>query len=135
MYHDIDLSSELKIYKLIEKPHLSYILNSIENRKTVAFSILQRNDDAILLIDSDGFIIDSIFAGLTEKHLEYITKNAPKDYKDNILKLLRDQEMVNGVFEIAKAMDGDLGRGATQNQDRVRNVIQYIKDNRIVFEF
>jgi hypothetical protein len=43
--------------------------------------------------------------------------------------------MVNGVFEIAKAMDEDLGRGATQNQDRVRNVIQYIKDNRIAFEF
>ena len=62
-------------------------------------------------------------------------KNAPEDYKKNILELLNNQEMVNGIFEIAKAMDDDLGRGATQNQDRARNVIQYIKDNRIAFEF
>jgi hypothetical protein len=32
-------------------------------------------------------------------------------------------------------MDEDLGEKITKNQERVRNVIQYIKDNRMVFEF
>ena len=135
MEHKIDLLSELKIYKLLGKPHFSYVLNSVANRKTVASSMLQRDEGVILLADSDGFLIDSVFAGLSGKHIEHIAKNAPRDYKNNILKILQDQEMMRGVFEIAKAMDDDLGRGTTQNQDRVKNVIQYIKDNRIAFEF
>jgi len=38
-------------------------------------------------------------------------------------------------FEIAKSMDEDLGKNTTQNQDRIKNLIQYIKDNRGAFEF
>jgi len=43
--------------------------------------------------------------------------------------------MMKGVFEIVKAMDEDLGRGSTSNQDRIKKVIQYIKDNRVTFKF
>lgn len=126
---------EFSIRGIIYEPHFSYIESTLANRKKVSMAILQRNVDSILSIDSSGFIVDSIFAGLTEKHIEYIAKNAPKDCKDNILKILKDKEMMGGVFEISKAMDEDLGGGVTQNQDRVKNVIQYIKDNQPVFEF
>jgi hypothetical protein len=126
---------ENDIKKNIHEPHFSYIEGTIMERKGVAYSILQRDENEILLAASSGFLIDSVFSGLSAKHIEYIAKNGPKDYKDNILKLLQDQEMMQGVFEIAKAMDDDLGRGATQNQERVKNVIQYIKDNRVAFKF
>jgi hypothetical protein len=131
----IKFEEELNIRRNMKEPHLSYIEDSIVNRRRVSVLVLSKKENEILLIDSYGFMFDSVFAGLTEKHIEYIAKNGPRDYKTNILKLLRDQEMMKGVFEIAKAMDEDLGEKITKNQERVRNVIQYIKDNRMVFEF
>ena len=135
MYYNIPIETELTIRKYLREPHFSYIEESIFNRKQVSTILLSKKQDEILLIDSYGFNFDSVFAGLTEKHIEYIAINGPKNYKENLLKILQDQEMMKGVFEIAKAMDEDLGENVTQNQDRIKNVIQYIKDNLIVFEF
>ena len=135
MGRELDLIEKINIEDNIKEPFAIYFHGTLEEKKRVARSVLQRDNDAIILISSGGFSFDSIFSGLTEKHIEHIAKNAPKNYKDNILKLIHDQEAINDVFEIAKAMDEDSGRGSTQNQKRVRNVIQYIKDNRMVFEF
>lgn len=129
------IEKEIEIIDHISHPHL-FSFGDEKSKKNISQQIFKNYEEKeILIIDPYGFLIGSVFAGLTEKHIEYIAKNAPKDYKDNILKLLQDQEALKGVFEIAKAMDDDLGRGSTQNQDRARNVIQYIKDNRIAFEF
>lgn len=126
---------EMDVNENIKEPHLSYVIATLQERKKVVYSVFQRKETDLLLIDSSGFLIDSVFAGLTEKHIEYIAKNAPKNYKQNLLKILQDAEMMKGVFEIAVDMDTDIGKNITQNQDRVKNVIQYIKDNKMVFEF
>jgi len=135
MPYSIPIEIELTVRKYLREPHFSYIEESIFNRKKVSNILLSKKQDEILLIDSYGFVFDSIFAGLTEKNIEYIAKNAPRDYKESLLKILHDQEMMGGVFEIVKAMDEDLGESVTKNQERIKNVIQYIKDNRVVFEF
>lgn len=132
---ELTLPEEFNIKEAIQEPHFSYIESTILNRVHVSYSILNRNEQDILLIDNSGFLIDSVFAGLTEKHIEYIAKNGPQKYKESLSKILQDAEMMKGVSEIAKAMDEDLGRNTTQNQDRVKNVIQYIKDNHTAFEF
>ena len=135
MENELAIEEELEIEERISEPFSNYFSGSLSEKKRVSLSIFQRKENEILLVNNYGFTIDFIFSGLTEKHIEHIANNAPKDYKENIMKILQDQEMMKGVFEIAKAMDEDLGRGATQNQDRVRNVIQYIKDNRVAFQF
>jgi hypothetical protein len=132
---NIELKDELEIRNILVEPHFSYLNDDTFSRKQVSLSILQRKNEDIILIDSYGFNFDSIFAGLTEKQIEYIAKNTPKNYKDNIIKILKNQEMMKGVHEIAKSIDEDLGGDFTQNQERIKNVIQYIKDNRAVFEF
>lgn len=132
---NIELDKELYLRGILAEPHLSYVSETLLERKKVVYLVLQRNETDILLIDSSGFLIDSVFAGLTEKHIEYIAKNAPNNYKENLLKILKDTEMMKGVFEIAVDMDTDIGKNITQNQDRVKNIIQYIRDNKIVFEF
>lgn len=129
---NIDIEKELSIRNNLGEPHLSYIEDSISNRKNVSSLVVSKNTNEILLIDSYGFLIDSVFAGLTEKHIEYIAKNAPQDYKNNILKILKDQQMMNGVFEITQSMDAN---NTMEHQKRIKNVIQYIKDNHVVFEF
>jgi hypothetical protein len=132
---DLTLEEKVKIREGLKEPHFSYIESKLLNRTKVAFSILQRKEADILLVDSYGFSIDSVFAGLSEKNIEYIAKNGPKNYKNNILKILGDQGMLKGVFEIAQAMDEDMNGDTTRNQERVRNVIQYIEDNKIAFQF
>ncbi len=131
---ELSFEEDLKIRKFIREPHLSYIDSTIGNRKNVAYLVLQKKEDEILLIDKSGFIIDSVFAGLTEKHIEYIAKNAPRDYKKNILSALADKKMMDGVLEIVRSMDDDV-QGMTKNQERINNVIRYIKDNIIAFQF
>jgi len=39
------------------------------------------------------------------------------------------------IIEVAKAMDEDTDNKETSNQRRIQNVIQYIKDNQMVFQF
>lgn len=126
---------EFDLCEKLQFPHLLFYQKDIVSQKRLAFEILSKKEDEILLVTSYGFGHGGTLAGLSEKNIEYIAKNSPKDYKESLLKILKDQAMVREVFEVAKAMDEDLGRGATQNQERVRRVVQYIKDNRAVFEF
>jgi hypothetical protein len=132
---DMEIEKEILIRNNLREPHFSYAEDSVLNKKKASILMMHKSNDEVLLVDSYGFNFDSIFAGLTERHIEYIAKSGPKNYKDNIMKILKDQEMMKGVFEIAKALDDDAGRNVTDNQERIRNVIQYIKDNRVVFEF
>ena len=132
---NMEIEKEILIRNNLREPHFSYAEDSVFNKKKASILMMHKSNDEVLLVDSYGFNFDSIFAGLTERHIEYIAKNGPRDYKNNIMKMLRDQEMMKGVFEIAKTMDDDSGRNATDNQDRIRNVIQYIKDNKVAFEF
>ena len=129
------LQTEIEVIDHLQHPHLFFI-GKPEIKKNVSSEILSDyKDKEILIIDPYGFSTDSVFSGLTEKHIEYIAKNAPQDYKINILKILKDQETMQSVFEIVKSMDTDLGNNSTQNQERIKNVIQYINDNQIAFEF
>jgi len=124
---------EMNILERLKEPHLSYVIETPQEKKMVSRDILKRKENEIVLITNSGFLIDSVFAGLTEKHIEYIAKNAPKNYKENLLKILKDTEMMKGVFEIIKAMDED--NNNIGNQNRIQHIIQYIKDNHVVFEF
>ena len=126
---------EFDLYEKLQFPHFSLSQKNIVSQKKLAYEILSRKEDNVMLVTSYGFEYSEILAGLSEKHIEYITNNGPMDYKENILKVLSDEKMTDMVFEITKAMDEDLGENVTQNQDRIKNVIQYIKDNLIVFEF
>ena len=134
MIGDLKILEEYKIRDFIENPDFTYVEGTILERRRVSVSILMRREVEVLLIHKSCFLIDSVFAGLSENHIEYIAKNGPKNYKENLLKILDDQGMMKGVFEIAEAMDEDLGDNITKNQERVKNVIQYIKDNRVAFE-
>lgn len=135
MKRDLAMSEELDIIEDLREPHLSYITGTVVERKRVAYSVLQKNETDILLVDSSGFLIDSVFAGLAEKNIEHIAKTGPRKYKESLRKILADPKMMQGVFEIVKAMDEDLGSQTNQNRNRITSVIRYIKDNRIAFEF
>ena len=126
---------EFDILTGIQSPYIIFYPITAVSKKKVSQMVLLKKTDEILLINDNGFLIDSVFAGLSEEHIEYIAKNAPQPYKENVLKILRDKEMMKGVFEIVEDMDDDLGRDVKKNQERIQSVIQYFKDNKVAFEF
>ncbi len=130
-------SIELKfdISGKIEMPHLSYGKVGSASKHAIASDVLARKNEDVLLINSTGFNVCSVFAGLAERHIEHIANYAPKEYKKEIIDLLSNIAEVEDIFRIAKLLDEDLGNNSTKNQERVKNIIQYVKDNKIVFEF
>lgn len=135
MENNLELLEEFDIARELQTPHLLHKKIYLSAKKQTAYSILSRKQDEILLANSTAFNTDSVFTGLSEKHIEFIAQHAPADYRKEIIDLIFQDYKLDNIFEIAKAMDQDLGGNTTQNQTRVKNVIQYIKDNRIAFEF
>lgn len=126
---------EFDITGRLQYPHLLFFPITLISKKQTAYLVMSKREEDVFLINSPGFGNASVFAGLTEKNIECLTKKGPDEFKEEILKIFLDQAALKEVLEIVKAMDEDLRGQSTQNQDRIRNVIQYIKDNRIVFEF
>lgn len=133
MTKKLSLIEEIECREKIYTPFLTYVGNSIIERKKIARDILTRKSEDVLLVDKWGFNIDSIFAGLSESHIEYFSKHAPREYKKSLMEIFQDKEMMDGVWEIVKSIDEDEGDGLMQNQKRIKNVIQYIRDNQIAF--
>jgi len=116
-------------------PYIFFQQENVEQKIILANYIKRLDFVSLLLPSSTCFSYDSIVAGLSEKHIEFITNNAPMNYKKSILESLSKKYKIDEIFEIAKVMDEDLGSNSTQNQNRVRNVIRYIKDNLPAFQF
>jgi len=126
---------EIELEDKLQHPHL-FAVDGVGAKKKIAlqvYSVVQETD--LLLIDPLGFSNDAILAGITEKQIEYLAKNAPQVYKENIVGALKNKETAAGIFSLAKALDEDLDRNSQQNQLRVQHVIQYIKDNLPAFQF
>lgn len=120
---------EFDITRKIQFPH-TFPQSTIAQKKAIAYSILARDIDSILLVSPMGFKSPSMLAGISEKNIEYIAKKAPLEYKQQLFILMNDVDSINEALEISKSMDEDSN---TNNFTRVVNVIRYIKDNLQIF--
>lgn len=135
MENNLSLIETFDVVRELKTPHLLYRDINIYKEQKIAFSVLARKAEEILLINSSGFGVAAVLAGLTAEHIEFLVKNAPSEYRQEIWSSISADYKIQEIFEIAKAMDEDLGENVTQNQARVKSVIQYIRDNQIAFEF
>lgn len=135
MAYWLKIEEEIEISRALENPHFSYVIGTLTEKKRVARLVLSRPENELLFIDKSGFCVDAVFAGISEKHIEYFAKHAPVEYKKEIATIFKYEEMKNDVWEIAKSMDDDEDNSLTRNQERIKRVAQYIQDNRVVFQF
>lgn len=126
---------EFDISRKIMLPHLLYSPMTPQNKRNVAFMIQSRKEDEILLISSLAFRESYVIAGLTEKQIEYFALHAPKEYKENLMEAVSDQDVINDIGEIAAMMDQELPGKSDANQQRVRRVFDYIRNNQVAFRF
>lgn len=135
MSNDLSALEEFDAQMKIEMPHLLYEKSDLISRKKVAYIVLAKKENEILLINPAGFCESSVIAGLNEKNIEYFAKFAPREYKESLALTISNDFLVEDVLEISKAMDDDYGKSIASNQQRIRNVFKYIEDNKVVFYF
>lgn len=130
----MNLLEEFDITNNFQVPHLMYHPIDSTSKKRVAANIFGRSNEAILLITPEGLGRSSVFAGLTQNHLEHIALHAPVEHKAEIFKLLDNSAEIEDILNIAKGLDEDMGGNTTKNLDRVKKNIQYVRNNKVVFE-
>jgi hypothetical protein len=116
-------------------PHIFFPQDSLAQKKNMAKYINSLPNELIVLPTSFAFSYCAFIAGISEKQIEYIAKNAPKEYKKELFDAFFKGYKVKEIYEIAKAMDEDLPGDSIMNQQRIKKLIQYLKDNLIAFEF
>ena len=124
-----------KILNQLAIPYVYFPQQSNGQKAILARYIMTLSEDLLLIPSCYAFSYSGIVAGLTEKQVEYLAKNAPKDYKLELAKSILDEYKMEDVMKIAKMMDDDMGNGVMQNQKRVRDVRQYVLDNLVAFQF
>jgi hypothetical protein len=131
----IDEYLEEKTLDKFAIPHIVFPQNTNRQKGALAWHILSLKGDELLLTSAFSFSYPAIIAGISESNIEYFGRHAPGSYRVELVEALKKDYVVKEIFDIAKEMDDDLGERITKNQERVNNVIQYIHDNRAVFEF
>jgi len=113
----IDENIEDRIFDEFTIPHIAFPQDTIQQKKALARHIALLKKEELLFASAMAFSYESVIAGITAEQMEYFTKNAPKNYKQEIAKSIMAEYRMKEVFEIAKAMDEDLGEGVVQNQN------------------
>ncbi len=135
MNNNLTALEEFDVQRKIEMPHLLHKANSLIAKKNIAYVVLAKKEDEILLISPSGFGEASVATGLNEKDIEYFARRASREHKENLYSLIANELLIKNIWDIAKAMDEDFAEGSKNNQQRVKNVLRYIYDNQLVFHF
>lgn len=128
MENSLTILEEFDIERKIKFPHLEYTKISSISKRKVAYDILFRKNEDIILINPSGFKNASVLAGLNEKHVEYLMKNATLEYRIAMREAFSDGNIIEEMRSIARDMDDDVNM-ENRNQTRLSNICRYIYDN------
>lgn len=124
-----------KIFEQLTMPYI-YFSQEDDDQKVIFAEYIKNLDPETLLIPSSHiFSYPTVLAGITEKHIEYMAKKAPENYKKEIISAIMKDHRMEEALKIADLMDGKEGKGGEENRLRLKRVVQYIWDNKDVFEF
>ena len=135
MDNDLSALEEFDAQRKIQFPYLLHSAVDLLAKKKIAYVVLAKKENEILLVSPAGFGEAAVIAGLTEKNIEYFAKFAPREYREKLAETIDNDYSLKDIWEVAKAMDEDLNDNAKNNRLRVKNVLQYIYDNQIAFHF
>ncbi len=135
MSNNLSALEEFDAQRKIEMPHLLYSATDLVAKKNIAYVVLAKKEKEILLISPAGFGEAAVVAGFSEKNIEHFAKFASKECKERMFEVIKNDLLAKDIWEIAEAMDDDLGRDSKSHRQRVRKVLQYIYNNQTVFHF
>ena len=135
MSNQLSTLEEFDIVRKIQYPDSLYGVMTPENKRNVAFLIANRKAEEILLTSPLAFRESYVVAGMTERQMEYFALHAPRDYRESLMQAFSSQENIDDMLSITAMMDEEMGKGSMENQQRLKRIIRYLRDNQIVFRF
>lgn len=130
MPKELTLLEELDIITELQFPDFVYSTESMEEKIAFCGFINRLSDRRILSLDDDLFNLPFVFAALKENQLEYLLKEGSYIFKKILYVNISDLEFLKQVSDFVDELD-KRGR-TTENSTRLKNILQYIKDNKYI---
>lgn len=130
MPKELTLLEEFDIITELQFPDFVYSTESLEEKVAFCNFINKLSDHRILSLDYDLFNLPFVFTGLKEGHIEYLLKEGSHIFKKILYVNISDSEFLKQISDFASELD-KRGR-TTENSTRLKNILQYLKDNRFI---
>lgn len=121
---------ELDILIELQFPDFVYATGSDEEKIAFSKYINSLSSQRILLVSATIFNFYFVIAGLKEIHIETLVKDGDHNTKKVLFSNISNLEFISQASDFAAELDR---RGkTTENSARLKNILQYLSDNKYV---
>ncbi len=125
---ELTLLEEFDILSELQFPDFIYSADSAEEKFAFSAYLASLSGRRILLLHNEIFNMPFALASLKENHIETIIKEGGF----NVKKILLSNLLNDGIAKQSSDFAAELDRRAkaTENSARLKNILQYLKDNK-----
>lgn len=128
MPKELTLLEEFDVIAELQFPDFAYSTESFEDKIAFCNFINKLPERRILLLDDDLFNLPFVFAGLQEIHIEHLLKDGGYIFKKILYVNIADTDFFNEMLKFVSELDSR--NKTTENSTRIKNIVQYLKDNK-----
>lgn len=128
MPKELTLLEEFDVIAELQFPDFAYSTESFEDKIAFCNFINKLPERRLLLLDDDLFNLPFVFAGLQEIHIEHLLKDGGYILKKILYVNIADTDFFNEMLKFVSELDSR--NKTTENSTRIKNIVQYLKDNK-----
>lgn len=127
---ELNILEKFDILTELQFPDYIYSIESVEEKIAFSNYISALSDRRILLLHEGSYNFPFVIAGLKESHIEIILKESNYYSKSLLLFKFLNPVDLKQISNFITELDR---RGkTTENSARLKNILQYLRDNRFV---
>lgn len=130
MPKELTALEEFDLIMELQFPDFVYSIDSMEEQIAFSKMINILSSHRIMMLYDDLFDYPFVIAGLQSNHIETLIQESELTLKKGIIFNLSDPEFLNEVGEIIAELDRR--DKTTENSTRLKNILQYLKDNKYI---
>lgn len=127
---ELNLIEEFDILTEFQFPDYIYSIDTIEEQIVFSKYINSLSNHRILLLHREIFDFPFVLAGLKEGQMETIIKDSAQELKDNLIFNFSETGFLDEITAFVDELDKR--SGTTENSTRLKNILQYLKDNKYI---
>lgn len=127
---ELDLIEEFDILTEFQFPDYIYSIDTTEEQIVFSKYINSLSNHRILLLHREIFDFPFVLAGLKEGQAETIIKDSAQELKDNLIFNFSEIGLLDDITTFVDELDKR--SGSTENSTRLKNILQYLKDNKYI---
>lgn len=126
----LNIIEEFDILTELQSPDFIFSTDSLEEKLAFCKYITNLSSHRILLLHSELLNVPFVIAGLTEEHIESLFKDSGYNIKKALFSNMSNQNYLKQVQEFMTELDNR--NKTTENSTRLKNILQYLRDNKSI---